>query len=223
MGFLVFPRLNLLDLAGPLQVLSYLPGASSHLLWKDLDPVAAECGLRFSPTDTFDACPPLDLLCVPGGAGVDALLADEHVLGFLRHVAPAVRYVTSVCTGSLLLGAAGLLGGRRAACHWRYRDLLTRFGAQPSGRRVEVDGNIVTGGGVTAGIDFALTLGGLMAGSGWAEAVQLGLEYDPAPPYGGSPSTARGDVVDRETARTAVLYDKRRLLVEAAAERLSRG
>ena len=155
-GFVLFPRLTQLDLTGPYEILSRMRDAETLLVAKTLDPVATERGLSIVPTATFADCPPLDLVCVPGGAGVNDVLGDAEILGFLRKTAEHARYVTSVCTGSLALGAAGLLRGRRAACHWLSREALREFGAEPTGERVTIDGNIITGGGVTAGIDFAL-------------------------------------------------------------------
>jgi cyclohexyl-isocyanide hydratase len=190
-GMLVFPNLTQLDLTGPYEVLSRLPGAETLLLWKDLAPVRTEHGLTITPMATLATCPPLDLVFVPGGPGVNPLLEDDEVLAFLRHAAASARYVVSVCTGALVLGAAGLLRGRRAATHWMSREMLPAFGAEPVAERVVVDGNVFTGGGVTAGIDVALTVAAEIAGRVAAEAIQLAIEYDPAPPFSsGSPETA---------------------------------
>ena len=190
-GLLAFPNLTQLDLTGPYEVLARLPGAETLLLWKTLDPVRSEHGLTILPTQTLADCPPLDLVLVPGGAGINTLLEDAAVLAFLRRAAAEARYVVGVCTGSLVLGAAGLLRGRRAGTHWLSRDLLRAFGAEPVAERVVVDGNFFTGGGVTAGIDVALTVAAAIAGRPAAEAIQLAIEYDPAPPFrSGSPETA---------------------------------
>ncbi|HJU17351.1 MAG TPA: DJ-1/PfpI family protein, partial [Stellaceae bacterium] len=190
-GMLVFPDLTQLDLTGPYEVLARLPGAETVLLWKTLAPVRSERGLTILPTATLAACPPLDLLLVPGGPGIGPLLEDAEVLDFLRRAAAEARYVVGVCTGSLVLGAAGLLRGRRAATHWMSRELLPALGAEPVGDRVVVDGPVVTGGGVTAGIDVALRVAAEIAGQKTAEAIQLGIEYDPAPPFAaGSPERA---------------------------------
>ena len=152
-GFLVFPDIQQLDLTGPYEFVSVLDAPKEvHLLWHDLAPVRSTTGIMLAPTRTFDGCPPLDVVCVPGGVGVNALMRDEAVLAFLRRQAGAARYVTSVCTGSLVLGAAGLLRGRRATSHWSARDLLAGFGAEPTAGRVVRDGNLITAGGVTAGI-----------------------------------------------------------------------
>jgi cyclohexyl-isocyanide hydratase len=152
-------------------------------VWKDTRPVVADSGLAIVPTTTFADCPPLDIVFVPGGRGQVPLMTDDEVLGFLRKHGAAARYVTSVCTGALVLGAAGLLTGYDAATHWAFVELLPRFGARHVPGRVVVDRNRITGGGVTAGIDFALRLAAEIAGDDVARAIQLGLEYDPAPPF----------------------------------------
>ena len=205
-GMLVFPNLTQLDLTGPYEVLSRLPGAETRLLWKNLDPVRSEHGLTILPDGSFEECPRLDLVLVPGGPGINPLLEDQEVLAFLRHAAAEARYVVGICTGSLVLGAAGLLRGKRAGTHWMSRDLLPAFGAEPVAERVVRDGNLFTGGGVTAGIDVALTVAAEIAGQAAAEAIQLAIEYDPAPPFAaGSPEAADpailAGVLDRATAR----------------------
>jgi cyclohexyl-isocyanide hydratase len=201
-GLLVFPNLTQLDLTGPYEVLARLPGAQTLLLWKNLDPVRSEHGLTILPMATLESSEPLDLILVPGGPGINPLLEDAEVLAFLRRVAAEARYVVGVCTGSLVLGAAGLLRGRRAATHWMSRDLLCSFGAEPVARRVVVDGKFFTGGGVTAGIDVALTVAAEIAGRATAEAIQLGIEYDPAPPFAsGSPEQADPAVLEAVLAR----------------------
>jgi len=190
-GMLVFPNLTQLDLTGPYEVLARLPGAETLLLWKNLDPVRSEHGLTILPMTTLASCPPLDLILVPGGAGINPLLEDSEVLAFLRRAAAEARYAVGICTGSLVLGAAGLLRGRRAGTHWMSRDLLRAFGAEPVAQRVVVDGKFFTSGGVTAGIDVALTVAAEIAGRAAAEAIQLGIEYDPASPFAsGSPEGA---------------------------------
>jgi cyclohexyl-isocyanide hydratase len=195
-GMLVFPNLTQLDLTGPYEVLARLPDAETLLLWKTLEPVRSEHGLTILPTATFNSCPTLDLVFVPGGPGINPLLEDAEVLVFLRRAAAEARYVVAVCTGSLVLGAAGLLRAKRATSHWMSRDLLRSFGAEPVAERVVVDGKFFTGGGVTAGIDVALTVAAEIAGKDTAEAIQLGIEYDPAPPFAsGSPERANPEVV----------------------------
>lgn len=195
-GLLVFPDVTQLDLTGPVQVFSSLPDATVHLVWKRVEPVKSDGPIVLTPTTTFADCPRLDVICVPGGYGTDALMEDGEVLEFLRKQADGASYVTSVCTGSLVLGAAGLLDGYRAATHWSAREALPMFGATLSMERVCIDRNRMTGGGVTAGIDFALMLADLLVDQQTAEAVQLRLEYNPAPPFhSGSPDTAPPDVV----------------------------
>jgi cyclohexyl-isocyanide hydratase len=201
-GMLVFPNLTQLDLTGPYEVLCRLPGAETLLLWKNLAPVRTEHGLTILPDTTLADCPVLDLVLVPGGTGINPLLEDQEVLAFLRRTAASARFVVSVCTGSLVLGAAGLLRGRRAATHWMSRELLPAFGAEPVAERVVVDGNVITGGGVTAGIDVALQVAAEIAGRATAEAIQLAIEYDPAPPFAsGSPEAADPAVLAAVLAR----------------------
>lgn len=199
--FVLFPNVTQLDFTGPLQVLSRLPGAQVHLAAKSLDPVSTDAVLTLNPTVAFTDCPLADVLCIPGGFGVDDAVNDAELIDFVRRQAEKARYVTSVCTGSFVLGAAGLLEGKRATTHWAYHDVLTDVGAVPVRERVVRDGNLFTGGGVTAGIDFAFTLAAEIAGEEFAKALQLGLEYDPAPPFdAGSPDKAVPDVLDRMTA-----------------------
>jgi len=195
-GFLLFPMVTQLDLTGPAQVLSRVPQAQVHLLWKTVEPVATDVGFSINPTTAFADCPKLDVLCVPGGFGIGALLDDAEVLAFLRRQGADARYVTSVCNGALLLGAAGLIDGYRSACHWMWRQYLPRFGAVPVAERVVRDRNRLSGGGVTAGIDFGFTLAAELAGADKAKAIQLALEYDPQPPFDcGSPEKAGGSLV----------------------------
>ncbi len=217
-GLLLFPDLTQLDLTGPYEVLAAMPGAKIHLLWKTLEPVRAAGGLTILPTTTFAGCPSLDMLCVPGGTGVNPLLEDREVLDFLRRVAAHARYVTSVCTGALVLGAAGLLQGRRATTHWMSREMLKAFGAEPVEERVVVDGGIITGGGVTAGIDFALRVVAEVAGRKTAEAIQLAIEYDPKPPFdAGSPAKAGAELVRRAKQAAAIRQRDRAERVGRAA------
>ena len=220
-GLLVFPAMTQLDMTGPYEVFANLPSATVHLLWKTLEPVAAATGFRITPDTTLDACLPLDVICVPGGPGVAALMEDDRVLNFLRAQAETARFVTSVCTGALVLGAAGLLRGKRATTHWASRDFLAPLGAIPADGRVVRDGNLVTGGGVTAGIDFALTLVAELAGREVAQAIQLGIEYAPAPPFdAGTPETAPPAVLAAVRARTAGLRTSRQELIARVAARL---
>lgn len=195
-GLLVFPKVQQLDLTGPYEVFASLPGARVHLIWKTLDPIVSATGLVLVPDTLLAGCPPLDVLCVPGGVGVDALMEDAEVLDFLRDRSASARFVTSVCTGALVLAAAGLLDGRRATTHWASHDFLPRLGAVPEVARVVTDGRFISGGGVTAGIDMALTVAAELVGRTVAETVQLSLEYAPAPPFdSGRPETAPPEVL----------------------------
>ena len=222
-GFLLFPDITQLDLTGPYEVLRQMPGAEVHLVWKTRDPVRAAGGLSILPTVTYADCPQLDLICVPGGSGMNRLLTDGETLDFLRRQAKGARYVTSVCTGALVLGAAGLLKGKRAATHWMSRELLTKFGATPSDERVVIDGNVITGGGVTAGIDFALKVVAEIAGEDVARGIQLGIEYDPDPPFdSGSPRVAHPHLVERAKQHAEVRQAERRAQVEKAAQALGK-
>lgn len=213
-GILVFPNVQQLDLTGPYEVFASAQGSEVHLIWKDRHPLTASTGLTLMPTTTFDECPPLDVLCVPGGSGVNPLLEDAAVLDFLRKRAAAVRYLTSVCTGALVLGAAGLLQGRRATTHWNAHDLLACFGAIPTEGRIVRDGDLITAGGVTSGIDFGLAVVAELFGRAEAETIQLALEYAPEPPFdAGTPrqappeilATARSKLAGSRKAREAII------------------
>lgn len=182
-GLFIFPRITQLDITGPFEVLARVPGARIHWIWKKLEPVQSDIGLTLTPTVDFATCPKLDVICVPGGPGINPLLEDDEVLAFLRAKEKEVRLVTSVCAGSLLLGAAGLLVGARSACHWLSRDMLKEFGAIPDPARVVIDGKHISGGGVTAGIDFAFAVVAALAGEAKAKEIQLFLEYSPKPPF----------------------------------------
>lgn len=180
-GFVLFPNVTQLDFTGPLQVLHRMPGAVVHIAAKSTEPVPSDCGLSLVPTTTFADCPDLDILCIPGGFGVSGALADPELMAFVRRQGAVARYVTSVCTGAFVLGAAGLLRGKRATTHWAYHALLSETGAIPTRGRVVQDGHVVTGGGVTAGIDFAFALMEAVAGADASRRIQVALEYDPAP------------------------------------------
>ena len=221
-GLLLFPRMTQLDLTGPFEVFAKLPDTEVLLLWKTLQPVEAETGLRMLPHATLRDCPPLDVVCVPGGPGVNALMADAEVLDWLRATARSARYVSSVCTGALVLGAAGLLRGKRATSHWASRDLLASFGAIPTAGRVVRDGNLFTGGGVTAGIDFALTMAAELRGKAAAQAIQLAIEYAPAPPFdAGTPETAPAEVLAAARAQGAPMRAEREALVARLAAQMA--
>jgi cyclohexyl-isocyanide hydratase len=221
-GLLVFPGITQLDLAGPYEVFSRTPRTAVHLVWKDRRPIRSEWGLQLRPDTRFDECPALDVFCVPGGPGAFELLSDEAVLDAIRSIARRSRLMTSVCTGSFLLGAAGLLAGRRASSHWASRELLREFGAIPDDHRIVMDGNLVTSGGMTAGIDFGLHIAAHLVGEAQAKEIQLWMEYDPAPPFAcGSPKVAEPAVVARFCERIRARQERRATLVRAAAKRLS--
>lgn len=220
-GLLVFPDITQLDMTGPYEVFIKFPDARVHLIWKSRDPITAGGGMQILPTTTYADCPPLDIICVPGGAGMNPLLGDAETLAFVRKQAESAQYVTSVCTGALVLGAAGLLQGKRATTHWMSHDMLEAFGAVPVRERVVRDGNVITGGGVTAGIDFALTLAAEVAGPEAARKIQLGIEYDPAPPFAaGSPAGAGSELANAVTAASATRQAERLAAVQAAAAKI---
>jgi len=220
-GMLIFPRMTQLDMTGPYEVLARLPDTTVDLVARALDPVPTDRGMKILPTVTYATCPPLDVLMVPGGPGQQDLMEDEAALDFLRKAAAGAKFVTSVCTGSLVLAAAGLLKGKRATCHWAAIDNLALLGAIPVREKVVVDGNIVTGAGVTSGIDFALTLAAILAGEAVAREIQLQIEYDPAPPFdSGSPKTASPQTLATVRARLEKLSDERRVLASRVGKTL---
>jgi cyclohexyl-isocyanide hydratase len=183
-GFVIFPELTQLDFTGPQQVLARLPDSTMHIVAKSADPVPSDSGLSLVPTHTFENCPRLDLICIPGGrTGVVKALRDPETLDFVRRQSMTAKYVTSVCTGAFILGAAGLLKGRRATTHWGYTELLPLVGATHEKARIVKDGNVITAGGVTSGIDFGLAIVAEIAGEAVAQAIQLSIEYDPQPPF----------------------------------------
>lgn len=204
-GFLLYPHLTQLDLTGPAQVFA-ASGAELYYVWKDLAPVRTDATFDMLPNATFESCPPVDLLCVPGGPGQARVMDDKDVLEWLARQGRQAQWVTSVCSGSLLLGAAGLLKGYRAASHWNYRQHLAMFGATADEGRIVRDRNRITGGGVTAGIDLALQVLALTAGESEARQVQLQLEYAPQPPFDcGRPELAGEVLVAQVRARLALL------------------
>jgi cyclohexyl-isocyanide hydratase len=220
-GMLVFPRLTQLDMTGPYEVLARLPNTTVHLVAKTLDPVTTDRGMKIMPNMTYAACPQLDVVMVPGGPGQQDLMEDEATLDFLQQQARAAKYVTSVCTGSLVLGAAGLLKGRRATSHWAALEHLKPLGAVPVSEKVVVDGNIVTGAGVTSGIDFALKLASILEGEATAREIQLQIEYDPDPPYdAGSPSKAAAETVAAVRKRLMTLNAQRAEVAQRVGRRL---
>lgn len=220
-AILLYPNVTQLDLTGPYEVLCRCPDALVHLVWKSLDPVVTEHGLPLMPTATFNDLPQADVLCVPGGYGINELLLDGVTLDYVRQVASTAQFITAVCTGSLALGAAGLLKGRHATTHWASKHLLSEFGAVVSAGRVVRDGRLVTGGGVTAGIDFALELVALLHGESMAQSIQLAIEYNPAPPFNaGHPDVAPAGVLHEIQQRIAVKQGERLALVRQAVARL---
>ncbi len=220
--FAIFPAVTQLDFTGPHQVFSSLPGAEVILASVEGGSVEAGCGMVFAGLRRLADIAECDVICVPGGRGAtDNAMQDEAFLRELRRLAAGARYVTSVCTGALVLGAAGLLRGKRAATHWAWRDLLVPFGATPVAERVVRDGSVITGGGVTAGIDFALSVAAELAGEETAQAIQLGIEYAPAPPFdAGSPETAPPAILARVRERMMGMAMQRREAVEGAAAKL---
>jgi cyclohexyl-isocyanide hydratase len=220
-AFLVYPGVTQLDFAGPAQILSRLGAAKVDYVWKDMAPVPTDAGFSILPTASFADIAAADIICVPGGIACVDVMEDDEALAWVRHIGEKARWVTSVCTGSLILGAAGLLDGYRAACHWAWRDHLRLFGAEPVAERVVFDRNRVTGGGVTAGIDFAFALTAAVRGEDHARLIQLALEYDPAPPFdSGSPERAGETLLATYDARMASLAPGRDERIRAAAARL---
>lgn len=221
-GMMLFPDLTLLDLSGPYEVFSRMPGARVSLVASSLEPIRTEKGLTITPDASFENAPVFDILFVPGGLGQQLVMEDERFLDFLRERGQAAKWLTSVCTGSLILGAAGLLQGYRATTHWRYLDLLSLLGAQPVAERVVVDQNRITGAGVSAGIDLALSIASVLFGKGAAQAIQLSIEYDPHPPFpGGSPNNTAPELVASISARLDDVYTKRRGQIERIVARRS--
>jgi cyclohexyl-isocyanide hydratase len=219
-GMLLFPHLTQLDLTGPFEVMHRIPGAELHLVWKDLASVRADSGLGLLPTTRLDDCPPLDVVFVPGGVGQIPLMSDDVVLDFLAAQSKNARYVTSVCTGALVLGAAGLLDGYDATTHWAFTDVLPVFGARHVHKRVVVDRNRITAGGVTAGVDFGLHIAAEIAGEDVAKAIQLGIEYDPGPPFkSGHPDQADPALVAKTRQALAKILEQRMTLAKQSVAR----
>ena len=213
-GILCFPGVQQLDLTGPYEVFAAARDAQVDLVWKSRAPVRASSGLWLTPSLTFDDAPDFDLICVPGGGGVNPLLTDEETLGFVRAQAKTARFVTAVCTGALVLGQAGLLAGKRATTHWNAMDFLERFGAVAVEERVVHDGNLVTAGGVTSGIDFGLSVIAEVMGRDEAEIIQLSLEYAPSPPFdAGSPRRVRPEILAAARQRMARSRQEREALL----------
>jgi len=220
--FALYPRLTQLDFTGPLEILARLPGARLVLAASQPGELTADCGVVFAHVQAIAEVQECALLCVPGGFGCAAAMEDAVYIGALRRLAARARYVTSVCTGSLLLGAAGLLTGRRAACHWAFRELLALFGAIPDPGRVVCDGTLFTGGGVTAGIDMALAVAAHIGGAAFAQQLQLAIEYAPEPPFScGRPESAPAAIVAQVRARFERVWPERLAAAQRAAAALA--
>jgi len=219
-AFLLFPNVTQLDLTGPAQVLSRLGNVTLDLVWKDRAPVTTDAGFAIMPTATFAEVPRVDILCIPGGMGVTDVIADEAAMAWVRSVGAEAHWVTSVCTGSLILGAAELLKGYRAATHWSWREYLAMFGAEMVPERVVVDRNRVTGGGVTAGIDFGLFVAAQVFGPTVAQEIQLMIEYSPDPPFdSGSRKTAPQSLIENVSNARQRIQTERRAIAERVARR----
>src|SRR5258708_1374090 len=220
-GMLIFPRLTQLYMTGPYEVLARLPNTKVLLVAHTMAPVKTDRGMEIVPTTTLADCPQLDLIMVPGGPGQQDLMEDAVVLAFLQAQARGAKYVTSVCTGSLVLGAAGLLKGKRATCHWAAIDHLKPLGAIPVSERVVTDGTVITGAGGASGIDFALAVAAVLEGEDVAKQIQLQIEYDPAPPFNsGSPKTASAETLALLRGRLAALNEQRREVAERVGKKL---
>jgi cyclohexyl-isocyanide hydratase len=220
-GAILFEKMDQTDLTGPFEVLSRVPDSTFHVIGKDRAPIRDTKGLILTPEVTFEEAPPLDLLVVPGGFGVNPLMEDETVLSFLRAQAAGAKMILSVCTGTLLCGAAGLLKGRRATTHWASHHLLEYFGAIPVHERVVIDGNFISAAGVTAGFDGALRVAALLRGDSAAQEIQLALEYAPEPPFAsGSPATAPPEVLAAAQAALRDVTAARLEIAKRVAERL---
>lgn len=197
-GLVIYPGMTALDIVGPQQVFSALPNLQIHRLWKTLDPIKTDDGMMILPDTTFENCPPLDVICVGGGLEQMAVVDDSEVLEFFQQQGSKAKFVTSVCGGSEFLAKAGLLQGYRAATHWMFREQLAHLGVDVGTERVVIDRNRMTGGGVTAGIDFGLTIAAKLCGEEAAKIAQLLMEYDPAPPFDvGSPEKAGADLTSK--------------------------
>jgi cyclohexyl-isocyanide hydratase len=224
-GLLLLPGMTQLDLTGPFEVLARIPGMRTEIVAKTRAPVRTDRGLVITPdVDFAAAAPAYAVFAVPGGPGVDEAMLDAETVEFVRRRGEAARHVFGICTGSLLLGAAGLLQGRRAGGHWQARDLLSRFGAVVSDARMTVDGKLFTAGGVTAGIDMALRVAAELAGEAAAQQIQLQIEYDPEPPFrAGTPFVAPPHILERTLAASAARRRLREAAVDRAASALQAG
>ncbi|MDC1311318.1 DJ-1/PfpI family protein [Burkholderiales bacterium] len=200
-GILVFPGVTQLDFTGPAEIMARMPNTKVSLVWKTLDPVKSQFGLKFHPDVKISENVQYDLILVPGGFDCARLMIDPDILAWLQHQSESVEYLTSVCTGSLVLAAAGLLNGYKAGCHWGWIEHLSKFGANPTRERVVIDRNRITAAGVTSGIDFGLEVVRRRYGLNLAEQIALSIEYDPSHVSGGTPETARAEIVDSVKGR----------------------
>lgn len=215
-GMLLFPGLTLQDFAGPYDVFIRSGCFDVLVVSENTEFIQAEGGLYLKPDISFANCPPLDIIFVPGGHGVNALLMNKAYINFLKQQSTKAKFITSVCTGSLLLAAAGLLNGYKATTHWRSLDLLKMFNVETVETRIVIDRNRITGGGVTAGIDFALTLTSILAGEERAKIIQLMLEYNPSPPFNsGSPKLAETLVLEKAIRASQHVFDERMKIIQS--------
>jgi cyclohexyl-isocyanide hydratase len=220
-GAIIFPEMDQADFTGPFEVLSRLPDSRFHVLAKDKAPVRDVKGLLLTPDKTLSEAPPLDLLLVPGGSGVNAVMEDEAILSFVRAQAANARIVLSVCTGALICGAAGLLRGRKATTHWASHHFLKSFGAVPINARVAVDGNMVSAAGVTSGLDAAFRVAAMLRGDAVGQELQLYLQYAPEPLFNaGNPETAPSEIRDRVNTSMRSFIDQREIIVNRVSNRL---
>jgi cyclohexyl-isocyanide hydratase len=220
-GGIIFPNMDQCDFTGPFEALARVPNSSFMTIWKDKNPVRDLAGMQLLADTTFDEAPQLDVLLVPGGHGQEALMNDETLLSFIRKQAAGARYVYSVCTGALLCGAAGLLEGKRATTHWTAMGVLPLYGAIPTDERVVIDGQFVSAGGVTSGIDGSLIVVSLLRGETVAQELQLYMAYDPKPPFNaGSPATAPESILAAVTERAKAITEKRMVTGRAYQSRV---
>jgi len=219
-GIVYFPGMTQLDVTGPFEVLARLPNAKVHLLWKRIETIVSDVGLPLLPTTTFSECPDLDIFCIGGGPGMTSIMSDDEVISFVREKGGSARYVTSVCAGSLVLASAGLLTGYKSACHWLMRDMLASFGAIAADQRVVVDRNRISGGGVTAGVDFAFRVAAEVCGEDVAKRLQLFLEYQPEPPFDITVQNAPPELLAQIKSDSQPWLRARQAAVDRAAEKL---
>lgn len=207
-GLVFYPGMTALDIVGPQTVFAALPGVQIHRIWKTLDPIQTDDGMRIIPDNTFDNCPPLDIICIGGGLAQSAVVDDPEILAFLQQQGSMTKFITSVCGGAEFLAKAGLLQGYRSATHWMFREQLAAAGVQVGTERVVIDRNRMSGGGVTAGIDFGLEIAKVLYGEETAKLVQLLIEYDPAPPFDvGSPEKAGADLVNKALVYAGEIFN----------------